>query len=124
MNHQPGAHRGDRARRDGLRPLGLLAALYTIASPQLWAQNGNTQTNTAQAVLRITVRVAPVVMLAPPPKSKSEAAAGIHYSLPHTPPAMTVTEETRPLPTTGALALPAAAGGEGARLKTLTVVAH
>jgi hypothetical protein len=88
------------------------------------AQNCHAQTNTTQAVLRISVRVAPVVMLPPPERSESDAGAGVTYSLPRTPPAMTVTEETRPLPLRHAATLPAGVSREGAHLKTLTVVAR
>ncbi len=112
-------------RHHPFRALGLLAVLSLIASPRLWAQNGKTQTNTAQATLRLTVRVVPVAMLPPLQWAKSDAAASVTYSLPSAPPRMTVTEEIRPLsPGIGSIHNLQGRPEDAAILKTLTVVAR
>ena len=99
-------------------------ALVAIASPCLWAQNGKSQTATAQATLRLTVRVVPVAMLSAFPRSEGDSTASVAYHLPAPPPRMTLTEEIRPLPAGLHLRLRAQHQLEPAVLKTLTVVAR
>ena len=111
--------------RSGARSVVALGlAITAMASPCIWAQNGKTQTNTAQATLRLTVRVVPVATLPAFPKSQSDSQASVAYHLPTPPPRMTVTEEIRPLPAIHHLRLRAQRPPAGAVLKTLTVVAR
>lgn len=70
------------------------------------------------------MRVVPAAVLPRLQESNSDAATGVTYFLHPTSPAMTVTEETRPLPVRHAATLPAAMSREGAHLKNLSVVAR
>ena len=112
-------------RRSGaLAIVALGLALTTLASPYLWAQNGKAGTNTAQATLRLTVRVVPVAMPPAIPRSESDSTVSVAFHLPVSPPRMTVTEEIRPLPASLHPNLRGQDRPEPALLKTLTVVAR
>lgn len=119
MNRQRDAYHECWGRRKLFLAAGVLAALGPISKSYLWAQDGRTQTNTAPAILRINVRVVPVATLSPQ-RAKDDSGAGVTYSIPATPPPMTVSEEIRPLPMGNAAGI----SHEDAVLKTLTVVAR
>src|SRR5215471_3210879 len=94
-------------------------ALLTLASLPANAQNGNTKTNRAAAVLTIKVNLVPTVQL--PRMQRQNPESPVTYNLPAERPDLDVIEDTRPLSV--------AVGGnsaksEGAVLKTLTIVVH
>lgn len=107
-----------------LPSVALWLAVTATASPYLWVQNGKTQTSTAQATLRLTVRVVPVAMLSAFPRSESDSTASVAYHLPAPPSRMAVTEEIRPFPAGLHSRLRAQHQLEPAVLKTLIVVAR
>ena len=76
------------------------------------AQNGTTQSNTAQAVLHLTATVMPIV-LAPKEIPKNTPSGDVVFYLPSTQHVRDVTIESHPLQ-----------DGVGAILKTTTVVPH
>ncbi len=124
MNRPKYLNKGVLGRPGALPIVALWLAFTAMASPCIWAQNGKTQTNTAQATLRLTVHVVPVATLSAFPRSPSDSTASVAYHLPAPPPRMTVTEEIRPLPAGLHSRLRAQHQPEHAVLKTLTVVAR
>jgi len=124
MNRSLNVIKGVPGSSGALVTVALWLAMTAMASPYSWAQNSKTQTSTAQATLRLTVRVVPVAMLPALPRSQSDSTASVAYHLPAPPPRMTVTEEIRPLPA-GLHSRPRAPHlPEHPVLKTLTVVAR
>lgn len=115
-------HALGRSGAHSIVALGL--AIAAMPSPCIWAQNGKTQTNAAQATLHLTVHVVPVAALPAFPRSQSDSQAAVTYHLPAPPPRMTVTEEIRPLPAVHHSRLRGPHSIEHAVLKTLTVVAR
>jgi len=124
MNRSLNVIKGVPGSSGALVTVALWLAMTAMASPYSWAQNGKTQTSTAQATLRLTVRVVPVAMLSAFPRSEGDSTASVAYHLPAPPPRMTLTEEIRPLPAGLHLRLRAQHQLEPAVLKTLIVVAR
>ena len=94
-------------------------ALLTLASLPANAQNGNTKSNRAAAVLTIKVNLVPTVQL--PRMQHQNPESPVTYNLPAERPDLDVIEETRLL---SAAVSGKSAKGEGAVLKTLTIVVH
>jgi len=96
-----------------------IIALLAPASLPANAQNGNTKTNRAAAVLTINVNLVPTVQM--PRVRINHPESVVTYNVPTQKPDMDVIEETRLL---SAAVSGKSAKGEGAVLKTLTIVVH
>jgi len=96
-----------------------IIALPALGSLPANAQNGNTKSNRAQAVLTVNVNLVPTVQM--PRAQRQNPDNMVMYNVPTAKPDLDVIEDTRPLSV--------AVGGnsaksEGAVLKTLTIVVH
>ena len=98
----------------------LLISLVFLASLPALAQNGNTKSDRAPAVLNIKVNVVPTVAL-PPVQQAAPATNAVTYNFSTVKPGVEVREEIRPLPGS---AVGQSGNSEGAILKTLTIVPH
>ena len=91
-----------------------------LASLPAVAQNGNTKSNRATAVLNIRVNVVPTVAL-PPVRQAAPVSNAVTYNFSTVKPDVEVREEIRPL---FGNSVGQSVNREGAILKTLTIVPH
>ena len=93
-----------------------LALFCVVSSLSASAQNGTSRSNGAQAALHIRINVVPVLMAPPPqPQLQLSAVNSVSYNISTTKSNVEIIEETRPLSQ-------GVGGGQGAILKTVTVV--
>lgn len=98
----------------------LVFLLFLFLDFPVLAQNGNTKSNRAQAALTIQVNVVPTIAL-PPVRQAAPANNAVTYTFSTVNGNVEVREEIRPLPGS---AVGQSVNGEGAILKTLTIVPH
>ena len=99
-----------------LQTAAALALFCILSGLSASAQNGTSRSNGAQAVLHIRINVVPVLMAPPPPPQPPLSAVNsVSYNISTTKSNVEITEETRPLSV-------GVGGGQGAILKTVTVV--
>lgn len=98
----------------------LVFLLFLFLDFPVLAQNGNTKSNRAQAALTIQVNVVPTIAL-PPARQAAPANNAVTYNFSTVNGNVEVREEIRPLPGS---AVGQSVNGEGAILKTLTIVPH
>src|SRR5262249_6594921 len=94
-------------------------ASFTLASLPAHAQNGNTKSNRAHAVLTVNVNLVHPVQL--PRAQRQNHDSIVTYNMPTVKPDLDVTEDIQLL---SVAVSGKSAKGEGAVLKTLTIVAH
>lgn len=100
----------------------IIAVLFALTSLPAAAQASNTRSNKGQAVLQIRVNIVPALMSLPPPvEPKIPLNGPVSYQVPTMNSGMEMTEEVHPLFTQSA---GETGRGEGAILKTLTIVLH
>ena len=110
----------DKYPRTRLGPWLAISFFFVFATLPALAQNGNNMKNGGQAALHIRVNVVRPVSLPPVTHGPSHDDV-VTYNVSTAKPDVEVKEEIRPLFGT---ALGQSGGGEGAVLKTLTVVVH